>query len=413
MLELYYRYPKVLERLRGGPLGDQMDRIAAHLAEAGYKSSSAKIYLERIAHFGRFAAGAGCRADATIRQEVIDRFLRATTTRSGRLSAHTAITHARAVAPERFRPVHRQEPSDPHAPLLTAYTQHLRQVQGLQPKTCEGLVLMARRLLDWHQVHRPSQPLATLTGEDVLALVQHFLSLHANRHTRSATASYIRSFLRFLHWRGMTDQDLGRFVPRVPCWPMAEVPPRLAWDDLRRVIQAIDVTTPIGVRDHAMLLLLATTGLRNKEVRSLDLQDIRWRLGDVLLRHTKTRRDRMVPLVPEAGSALAEYVLSSRPKTASTRLFLCHTPPVRPLAGSSTVAAIVRRRLEAVGIHLPRAGAHLVRHSLATRLVSQQRSIKEVADLLGHQNIDTSAIYVKVAVSQLAAVALPFPGGEA
>jgi integrase len=160
-----------------------------------------------------------------------------------------------------------------------------------------------------------------------------------------------------------------------------------------------------------MLVLLTTTGMRNKELRSLELQDIRWRVGDVLVRHTKTHRDRVVPLLPEAGAALAEYVLHARPKTAMRRLFLCHPPPVRPFGGSSTVAAIVRRRLEGGGIRLPRAGAHLLRHSFATRLVGQQRPIKEVADLLGHQSIDTSAIYVKVALPQLAAVALPFPVG--
>jgi integrase/recombinase XerD len=413
MLEFYYQYPQVLKRLRGGALGDQMDRIAARLAEGGYKPSSAKVYLERIAQFSRFAARAGDGPEGMIGQEVIDGFLRTAPTPSARISAQTAIGHAWAFVPERFVPVRRGEPPDPHTPLLAAYAEHLLQVRGLQRRTCEGLSLAARRLLDWHQVHRPAQPLATMTGEHVLALVRHFLSLQANRYTRSATVSYIRSFLRFLHWSGLSDQELARFVPRTPCWPMAAVPARLAWDDLQRVIRAIDLTTPIGVRDRAMLLLLTTTGLRNKELRSLELSDIRWRVGEVLLRHTKTRRDRVVPLLPETGAALAEYVLYARPKVATRRVFLCHTPPVRPLGGSSTVAAIVRRRLEAGGIRLPRAGAHLLRHSLATRLVSQQRPIKEVADLLGHQSIDTSAIYVKVAIPQLIAVALPFPGGAA
>jgi site-specific recombinase XerD len=413
MVELYYQYPKVLKRLRGGALGDQMDRIAARLAEVGYKPSSAKAYLERIARFSRFAARASNRVAATIGQEVIDRFLRAKTTPGARFAAQTAIGHARAFVPERFTPVCQGEPSDPHAPLLAAYVEHLCQVRGLQPKTCEGLVLAARRLIEWHQAHRPGQPFTTLTGEHVLALVRHRLSLQANRYTRSKTVSYIRSFLRFLHWSGLTEQELARFVPRTPCWPMANVPARLAWEDLQRVIRAIDGTTPIGVRDRAMLLLLTTTGLRNKELWSLELPDIRWRVGDVLVRHPKNHRDRVVPLLPETGAALAEYVLHARPMTATRRLFLCHTPPVRPLGGSSTVSAIVRRRLEDGGVRMPRAGAHLLRHSLATRLVGHQRPIKEVADLLGHQSIDTSAIYVKVALPQLAAVALPFPGGEA
>jgi site-specific recombinase XerD len=215
-----------------------------------------------------------------------------------------------------------------------------------------------------------------------------------------------------LRWRDLNNQDLARFVPRTPCWRLAHLPPRLAWEDVRRVIDTIDVKTPAGVRDRALLLLLATTGLRNKELRSLELQDIHWRAAKVLVRRTKAKRDRVVPLLQEAGAALAEYVLHTRPKVAYQQVFLSCVPPVRAFRSSSSISRIVRSRLERNGIRLSgAAGAHLLRHSLATQLVSQQRPINEVADLLGHRSIDTTAIYVKVALPQLADVALPFPGG--
>ena len=134
-----------------------------------------------------------------------------------------------------------------------------------------------------------------MTGEHVLDVTQHLLSLSANDYTRSSTTACTRTFLRFLQWSGLNDQDLARFVPRTPCYRLAHVPPRLAWEDVRRVIDAIDVTAPSGIRDRALLLLLATTGLRNKELRSLELQDIRWRAAEVLVRRTKARRDRIVP----------------------------------------------------------------------------------------------------------------------
>ena len=168
---------------------------------------------------------------------------------------------------------------------------------------------------------------------------------------------------------------------------------------------------PTGSRDRAILLLLATTGIRNKELRSLVLEDIWWCDAQVRIRRTKARRDRNVPLTQEAGKALADYVLRARPDCSSRRVFLVHLPPVRPIDGSSAISRIVRSALERAGIALDGpAGAHLIRHSLATRLVSRRRPINEVADLLGHHSIDTTAIYVKVAVSQLAEVALPFPG---
>jgi len=409
MLDFYFKYPRVLRRLRDGALGNEMDRIAAHFSDLGYNPASAKIYIGRLGRFSEFAArGAGT---ARIDQDVIDRFLLSLQTGSPRVSARTAIGHARRVAPERFSAPCRQAPPDPDGPLLAAYLDHLLRVRGLEPKTCEGLLTAGRRILVWLREHLPDQPLAKITGEHVLALVQHFLSLSANDSTRSSATSYVRTFLRFLHWAGLNGQDLARFVPRTPCWRLAYLPPRLAWEDIQRAIDSIDATTPSGMRDRALLLLLATTGLRNKEIRALELQDIRWRTAEVLVRRTKGKRDRVVPLLNEAGAALANYILHARPKVGSARVFLSYAPPARPFKCPASISRIVRSRLERSGIELPSAaGAHLLRHSLATQLVRQRRPINEVADLLGHRSIDTTAIYVKVALPQLTDVALPFPG---
>jgi integrase/recombinase XerD len=412
MLEQYFQYPRVLRRLRGGALGEEMDRIAAHFTELGYKRGSAKIYISRLAKFSAFAARHV--GTATIDQEVIDRFVHSLPTATPRSAARTAIEHARRLAPHRFSAPCRDRAPDPDGPMLAAYLRHLRQVRGLEPKTCEGLLLAARRILAWYHDNVPDQPLAALTGEHVLALAQHLLSLSANVYTRTSSTSYARTFLHFLRWSNLHSQDLACFVPRTPGWRLAHLPPRLAWEDVQRAIDAINVTTSSGLRDRALLLLLATTGLRNKELRSLELQDIRWRAAEVLVRRTKAKRDRVVPLLEEAGAALAEYVLRARPRIDNQRVFLSHVAPVGPFKSSSPISRIVRSRLEQGGVELPRiAGAHLVRHSLATQLVRERRPINEVADLLGHQSIDTTAIYVKVALPQLAEVALPFPGGAA
>ena len=409
MLDFYFKYPRVLRRLRDGALGNEMDRIAAHFFGLGYNPASAKIYISRLAKFSKFAAKfAGM---ARIDQGVIDRFLLSLRTESPRVSARTAIGHARRVAPERFSAPCRRATPDPDGPLLADYQDHLLRVRGLEPKTCEGLLTSGRRILTWLRDHFPDQPIAMMTGEHVLALVRHFLSLTTNDSTRSAATSYVRSFLRFLRWAGLNDQDLARFVPRTPCWRLAHLPPRLAWDDIQRAIDAIDVTTRSGMRDRALMLVLATTGLRNKEIRVLDLQDIRWRTAEVFVRRTKGKRDRVVPLLSEAGAALADYILHARPKVGSARVFLSYAPPARPFKCPASISRIVRSRLEQSGIELPgAAGAHLLRHSLATQLVTRRRPINEVADLLGHRSIDTTAIYVKVAVPQLADVALPYPG---
>ena len=289
MLDLYFKYPKVLTRLRDGALGNEMDRIAAHFSDLGYNPASAKIYIGRLAKFSEFATrDAGT---AKIDQDVVDRFLLSFRTESPRVIARTAIGHARKVAPERFvAPCHQ---ANPDGPLLAAYQDHLLRVRGLEPRTCEGLLTSGHRILAWIRDNLPDQSLAKITGEHVLALVQHFLSLTANDSTRSAATSHVRAFLRFLRWSGLNDQDLARLVPRTPCWRLAHLPPRLAWEDIQRAIDAIDVTTPSGIRDRAIMLVLATTGLRNKELRALELQDIRWRTSEVLVRRTKGKRNRV------------------------------------------------------------------------------------------------------------------------
>jgi len=411
MLDFYFTYRGVIRRLRSGALGNEMDRIAAHFFDIGYKPASAKIYISQLARFSEFA----CRNEgmATIDEGVILRFMLTFQTASPRIAARTAIEHARRVAPERFlTPCRHTTIPDPNGELLVAYLDHLRHVRGLEPRSCEGLLKSARRILAWHKDNLPDRPLAAMSGEHVLGLMQHLLSLSANASTRSSTTSYARSFFRFLRWSDLNSQDLARFVPRTPCWRLAHLPPRLAWEGIRRTIDLIDATTPSGKRDRAILLLLATTGLRNKELRLLELQDIRWRTAEVLVRRTKGKRDRVVPLLDEAGAALADYVLYARPKIASPQVFLSYAPPARPFKCSASISRIVRSRLELGGIELSgAAGAHLLRHSLATQLVAQRCPINEVADLLGHRSIDTTAIYVKVALPQLADVALPFPGG--
>ena len=412
MLDLYFSYRAVLMRLRNGALGGEMDRIAARFSELGYKRASAKIYLSRIARFSHFAAKRG--GSAPISQEVVDQYLLSFPTESPRIAAFSSLAHARRVAPERFIIAVSDPVDDPEAPLLSSYTDYLRKVRGLEPKSCEGILLGARRFLDWFRHRHPDKGLEAVTAEHVLAAVEDQLSRSVAAGTRTSATSHIRAFLRFLHWAGRHNQDLARVVPGTPHWRLAHLPPRLPWEDIRRAIDAIGVTTTGDIRDRALLLLFATTGMRNGEVRALQLQDIGWRAGEVFVRRTKGKRDRVAPLLEEAGAALADYILRARPKIDSPYVFLSSAPPVRPYKSASPISRIVRKRLQHAGIELTaRAGAHLLRHSLATRLVGRRRPINEVADLLGHRSINTTALYVKVAASQLAEVALPFPGGVA
>jgi integrase/recombinase XerD len=408
MLEHYFKYPGVLRRLRGGGLGNDLDRIAAYLFDNSYQRASAKVYLSRLGRFSKFVL----RSDPgrPISQSLIDSFVAEHTTKASRIGARTAVALTRRIVPERFEL--RPEVHDPHAILLGSYSDYLHEVRGLEAKTREGQLLAARRMLGWWDRHHAGEPLSTMTGEHVLALVSHLISQSVNDNTRAGTGSYVRRFLGFLRWADLNGRDLARIVPRTPSYRLAHLPRQLAWEDVRSAIDAIDGTTPTGSRDRAILLLLATTGIRNKELRSLTLEDIRWRDAEVRIRRTKGKRDRTVPLMQEAGEALADYILRARRDCDSRRVFLMYRPPVRPIDASTIISRIVGSALRRADVSPGGpVGAHLIRHSLATRLVSQRTPINEVADLLGHRSMDTTAIYVKVAVPQLAEVALPFPGG--
>ena len=412
MLKFYFSYRGVLQRLRSGALGSEMDRIATDLFSQRYKRASAKLYLSRIARFGQFAA-AHCGSEP-IGATVVDRYLRTLGTDSARIAAATALQHARRVAPDRFVTAVPSVIDDPDASLLSSLSDYLSKVRGLEPKSREGVLLGARRFLHWFRIRHPGQDLAALTAQHVLAAVAYRLSLSTASGTRTAAVSHIRTFLRFLHWAGHHHRDLSPVVPRTLHWRLAHLPPQLSWAEVRRAIDAISTATPIDVRDRAILLLLATTGIRNGELRALQLQDIDWRAGEVFIRRTKGKRDRVTPLLEETGAALADYILRARPKVDSAHLFLSFTAPVGSLKYAASVSRIVRKRMRCSGIELGRiGGAHLLRHSLATQLVEQRRPINEIADLLGHRSINTTALYVKVATSQLAEVALPFPGGAA
>lgn len=414
MLDRYFRYPAVLRRLRQGPLGAEIDRIANGLACAGYTRLSARRYLSLMASFSGYALAQGCSRAQTLDRVLIERFLHRPSWSPHTASvARSALGHVRRHLDRRYpRRVALSNTERHDAAFLARFETYLRDLRGLEPKSREEILRAARRTLAWCRGTKPHHPLARLSARDVLAYADEVARHCACHRTRSAAMSHLRCFLRYLHWSAVCRADLSRYVPRVPIWSMAGIPDHLGWSDVRRLMDSIERTDPVGKRDHALVVLAATTGMRNGELRRLELGDIRWRDGEVSLRRTKSRRDRIVPLVAEAGRALADYVLHGRPSTSARQVFLSHRAPVRPLRTSGTVSAIVRRRLARLGLRPGRAGTHLLRHSLATHLVRQARPIKEVADLLGHQGIDTTAVYVKVAVPQLATVALPFPGGD-
>jgi site-specific recombinase XerD len=228
-----------------------------------------------------------------------------------------------------------------------------------------------------------------------------------------AIASALRSFLRFLFLRSETSIDLSLALPTVRRWWLASVPRDLPEGDVERLLLACDGSTATGRRDHSMLLLFARLGLRASEVMMLDLADLRWREGEIVV-HAKGGARHRLPLLPDVGEALSLYLREGRPAGRSRRVFVCARAPHRGFTNPSSVSMIVARAFARAGLEPSSRGAHTLRHSLATAMMRRGASLAEVGEVLRHRSVGTTEIYAKLDFDALRDVALPWPlaGGE-
>lgn len=221
----------------------------------------------------------------------------------------------------------------------------------------------------------------------------------------------LRAFLRFLATEGQCRPHLDRAVATIPEWTLASLPRHLEADDIGRVIDSCDLDKPHGVRDRAVLLLLARLGLRAGDIIDMRLRDIDWTSGTLKVRG-KGRRATVLPLPQEPGDALLRYLVEARPEADTDRVFLCANAPIRPLATSATVSAIVMLALQRAGITAPPSrGAHLLRHSAAVSMLRSGVSVDVISTVLRHRSADMTAYYAKVDTALLAKVAQPWPEG--
>jgi len=414
MLTECFTVTERIHALRQEPVGAYVDGWADDLLTRGY----ARYYVHQLAalseHLGAYLRAHQLAVD-DLDEEIGQRFLQEMHAGQRRYRLLPLMLR-HLLHYLREREVIAPAPPTPHVAspwdeVLTRYDHYLAEIHGLQPPTRLAYCRHAKQFLLWYQHHHGSGNLAELSAREVLAYVTVARNEQAPRGHAKLIATVLRSVLRFLWWEQVIPHALDAVVPTLRCWRLATVPKHLPWEQVRALIAGIDPSTPIGKRDRAIVLLLAVLGLRNSDVRLLELTHIAWREGELRLPRTKAGRARRLPLPQEVGEALASYLTEGRPAVQSPYVFVSHTPPFTAPLVASSLSSIIRRHLRRLQIEAPQWGTHLLRHSLATRLVNTRVSIKEVADLLGHASIDTTAIYTKVDRERLAAIALPFPGG--
>ena len=296
----------------------------------------------------------------------------------------------------------------PGAALSAAYVDYLLNERGLTEQSASIYLPFIRAFLATLVASTGEVSPAAMDAEDV----RRFLLDRARGRCTESTrlcATALRSFFRFLFLRGKTAFDLSFSIPKVSKTCLASIPVVLSSDEVEQILLAADRPTPSGRRDHAILLLLARLGLRAGEVVTLDLGDIHWRTGEILVRGKGRVRDRL-PLPADVGKALALYVQKDRGSSTSRRVFLRTIAPHVGLAGPASVGHVVRRALDRASVRRRhRCAAHLFRHSLATRMIRHGASLPEIAEVLRHHSLSTTGIYAKVAFEILQGVARPWP----
>jgi integrase len=241
-----------------------------------------------------------------------------------------------------------------------------------------------------------------LTSADVT----HCVSAYAGKPlSLPGWLTALRSLLRFLLLAGDNASPLVHAVPSVPRWRQTSLPQHLEHSEIAVVLATCDRRTTIGRRDYAALLLMVRLGLRAGEVAALTLDDIDWELGEFVV-HGKGRTTGRLPLPVDVGEALVAQLRRRRRETNSRAVFLQSRAPYRA-STSATIGALATKALRAAGIM--RGGAHRLRHTAATQMLRRGASLTEIAQVLRHRHIDTTAIYAKVDHVQLRKLAQPWP----
>lgn len=388
-----------------GPLEPYARGFCDRLSERGYVRDSATAQVQLMAHLSRWMASVHLPA-ADLQLDQVEQFARARRAAGyGRYRSSAALNllldylRTLDVVPTPAL----ANPETPGDELLARYYGYLVGERSLADGTIRYYSRIARLFLS--RVDGPE--LSQLTTAEVSRFV-----LEECRQRKVGSAKNLvmalRSWLRFLYVEGLTSTPLAGAVPAIAPWRASTLPRTLRPATIERLVHSCPGTRT-GRRDHAILVLLARLGLRAGEVAALELDDVDWRQGELIIRGKANRRERL-PLPVDVGETLVNYLRWSRPRTASRRLFLRVKPPIAGLSGDG-VSRVVHAACRRIGV--PVVGAHRLRHTAASEMLRQGGSLPEVGQVLRHRSSFTTAIYAKVNDGTLRQLARLWPGGAA
>lgn len=392
-------------RRKPGQMGPHVEGYRAWLAQRGYTPGTIRNMLKDLGQVGRWLSGEGLVAEQ-LGEERMVAFLAAR-----RAAGQRRVPGARAMVPllNYLREIGvasgAQPPVTPLGWLLARYRSWMVQERGLAPATVLRYENTARRFLQEQATDDDGFAPAALTGADVNAFLLRECARVSSGSAKGRVAE-LRSVLRFLYLQEITPLRLGTAVPAVGGWRFATLPPTVSAADVQLLLDSCDRNTSIGLRDFAMMTLVARLGLRSVEIARLELRDVDWRAGELVVRGKARRQDRL-PLPADVGEALAAYLSAGRNPAGARHIFLTCRAPRGPIR-ADLVGDVVERACKRAG--QPVVGPHRLRHALAGELLRHGAGLVAISQVLRHQDLATTALYAKVDLDALRQVAQPWPG---
>jgi integrase/recombinase XerD len=410
-----YESARALAGRAAGPLASHLDHFVSSLIEQQYAASVIYIKARHALAFDRWLAQR--RVELTALGEAhIERYQNRTRRRHRRIRIGTRqqewreVTHLlRFLRAQGVSPAARVETTAAEH-LAARFEQYLQHQQGLAAATIERYRVVARQFLQ-ARFGGDAVDLESLRAADTIAFVK-LQSQRLHPPALKCVVNALRSFLRYAQYRGEVPAALVAAVPRVATWSTTPTLPRaISSEHAQHALDSCDLSTRIGLRDRAVLLLLARLGLRANEIIALKLEDCDWDRGHLRL-CSKGRREQLLPMPADVGAAIAAYLQHGRPTSPDRHLFLRSHAPIRGLTpGSDGIGTIVRCALRRAGVNAPHRGSHQFRHALAVHMLQRGVSLREIGEVLRHQSPQTTSIYARVDIDALRTLALPWPGG--
>lgn len=410
MLSQYFESAARIQVIRSSPFGSLLEEFAEYLFESGYAEISARRHIRSAEHLLHWASTSGLLIHELNDSDLArfgDHLTQCDCGRYSRASPVNILTGARLFmrlahgvgAP----PVMEPEPADPQPALLRAFCEWMREQRGTSEPTLYNYSLPIQEL-----IHRLGEDPNNYDARSLRQFVLEQNNCSGWEKTKHCTTA-LRMLLRFLIAEGRCHSGLLGAIPVMAHWRLTSLPRYLPPEDVQRIIESCDNSSPVGKRDRAILLLLARLALRAGDIVRMRLQDIDWKESWIHV-SGKSRCQTRLPLTQEVGQSIATYLQDGRPAGQTDALFLRSRAPFRALASHAAVSVLVARAMDRAEITRPgRGAAHLLRHSIATEMLRHGATLQEISALLRHRHIETTQIYAKVDVEALRQIAQPWP----